>query len=152
MAHIQRVAVLIPMVVGVTAVLGTILIHGVALNATLNFVRREQREGHTGISFWMDIAIIAPTISLALVAHRLEIGLWGMLFLICGEFPEFGTAYYHSAVNYTSLGYGDLIMSPSWRLLGPLEAINGAVMFGVTTAMIFALIERLLRARFAGSN
>src|SRR5215469_853780 len=62
---------------------------------------------------------------------------------------EFGMAYYHSTVNYTTLGYGDVIMSPKWRLLGPLEAANGILMFGVSTAMIFTLILRLTQARFA---
>ena len=73
---------------------------------------------------------------------------WAVLLMLCGEFQEFGTAYYHSAVNYTTLGYGDLLMTPSWRLLGPLEAANGALMFGVSTAMIFAVIQRLILDRF----
>jgi nucleoside-diphosphate-sugar epimerase len=45
-----------------------------------------------------------------------------------------------AAVNYTSLGYGDLIKTPSWRLLGPLETANGMLLFGVSTAMIFAVM------------
>ena len=65
----------------------------------------------------------------ASLTHLLEIAFWAVLFMICGEFTDFGTALYHSAVNYTSLGYGDLIMSPSWRLLGPLETENGALLF-----------------------
>jgi hypothetical protein len=69
------------------------------------------------------------------------------LFVICGEFPEFGTAYYHSAVNYTTLGYGDVIMTAAWRLLGPLEAADGMLMFGVS-AVIFALIQQLVRNRY----
>jgi hypothetical protein len=69
--------------------------------------------------------------------------------MLCGEFPAFATAYYHSAVNYTTLGYGDLIMTPAWRLLGPLEAATGMLMFGVSTAIIFAVIQRLILARFA---
>jgi hypothetical protein len=60
-----------------------------------------------------------------------------------------GTAYYHSAVNYTTLGYGDLIMTPSWRLLGSIEAADGALMIGVSTAMILAVAQRLILARFA---
>jgi hypothetical protein len=100
------------------------------------------------VSFSSDFAIVALVILFALVAHLIEIALWAVLFLICGEFNEFGTAYYHSAVNYTTLGYGDLIMSPPWRLLGPLEAANGIMMFGVSTAMIFALILRLTQTRF----
>jgi hypothetical protein len=85
----------------------------------------------------------------AFIAHLIEIALWAVLLVACGESSELGTAYYHSAVNYTTLGYGDLIMSPSWRLLGPLEAANGMLLFGVTTATIFAVIQRLLLTRFA---
>ena len=149
MTQIQRIAILVPMALGVSAILGTILIHGLALSATLAFVRRERRLGRTGASFWIDIGIVIPAISGALLAHLIGIALWAVLFVLCGEFPEFGTAYYHSAVNYTSLGYGDLIMTPRWRFLGPLETANGALMFGVSTAMIFALIQRLVRVRFA---
>src|SRR5262249_1377985 len=83
-----------------------------------------------------------------LIAHLIEIGVWAVLFVMCGEFRDYGTAYYHSAVNYTTLGYGDIVMSPSWRLLGPLEGANGALMFGVSTGMIFAIIQLLLVARF----
>jgi hypothetical protein len=79
----------------------------------------------------------------------IEIALWALLFVLCREFTDFAAAYYHSAVNYSTLGYGDFIMSPSWKLLGPLEAANGALMFGVSTAMIFAVIQRLVLARFA---
>jgi len=79
-------------------------------------------------------------------------GLWAVLFEICGEFRDFGTAYYHSMVNYTSLGYGDVIMSPSWKLLGPLETANGMLLFGVSTAMIFAVIQRLIQAQICGSE
>jgi len=152
MAHIQRIAILIPMAVGSSAVLATIVTHGLAVSATLNFVRRERKLGRTGESFWVDLGIVVPTIALVLLAHLFEIAMWAVLFVMCGEFPEFATAYYHSAVNYTTLGYGDLIMTPTWRLLGPLEAANGALMFGVSTAIIFALIQRLIRARFADVN
>ena len=53
----------------------------------------------------------------------------------------------HSAENYTTLGYGDVVMSPSWRLLGPLEAADGMLMFGISTALIFAVISRLVETR-----
>jgi hypothetical protein len=67
---------------------------------------------------------------------------------MCGEFTDLGKAYYHSAVNHTTLGYGDLVMTASWRLLGPLEAANGTLLYGVSTAMIFAVIWRLVESRF----
>jgi hypothetical protein len=100
------------------------------------------------VSFWNDVEIVTLAISFALAAHLVEIALWAILFMMCGEFTAFGTAYYHSAVNYTTLGYGDLVMTPAWRLLGPLEAADGMLMFGVSTAIIFALIQRLIHDRF----
>ena len=101
-----------------------------------------------GKSLWFDIAIVVRAIALALMAHLIEIAVWAVLFVMCGEFADFGTAYYHSAVNYTTLGYGEMVMSASWRLLGPLEAANGMLLFGVTTAMVFAIMQGLARARF----
>ena len=148
MTPIHPIRTLIPLAVGSSAVVSTILIHALALSATVNLVRRERRLGRAGASFWIDVAIVAQAMSFALVAHLIEIVVWAVLFVRCGEFSELGTAYYHSAVNYTTLGYGDVIMSPSWRLLGPLEAANGMLMFGVTTAMIFAVIQRLIQTRF----
>jgi Ion channel len=149
MQDTHPIAFLIPLAVGVGAVICTILIHALPLSATINIVRREKRLGHVGIRFWLDTVIVARSVFYALVAHLIEIAFWAVLFVICGEFSDFRTAYYHSAVNYTSLGYGDIVMSPAWRLLGPLETANGMLLFGVSTAMIFAVIQRLAEARFA---
>ncbi|MGA3227530.1 MAG: ion channel [Acidobacteriaceae bacterium] len=149
MTQIHQVTILLPLVVGASAVLCTTFIHALALGATVNFFRYERRRGRAGSGFWINLSIAGLVISLAFVAHLIEIALWAGLFVVCGEFQGFGIAYYHSAVNYTTLGYGDLIMSPSWKLLGPLEAADGALMFGVSTAMIFAVTQRLILAQFA---
>jgi hypothetical protein len=148
MTQTPHVAIVVPLSVGIVAILCTTLIHALPLTATVNFVRHEKRIGRAGTGLWIDIPIVALTILYALAAHLIEIALWAGLFVALGEFPEFGTAYYHSAVNYTTLGYGDLLLTPSWRLLGPLEAADGMLMFGVSTAMVFAVIQLLLRARF----
>jgi hypothetical protein len=144
----EQVALWIPLVVGASALAATIVIHALAVAATVHFLRHERRVGHAGASFWNDVAIVVVAISFALGAHLLDIGLWAVLFMVCGEFPAFGTAYYHSAVNYTTLGYGDVIMTPSWRFLGPLEAANGMLLFGVSTAIIIAVIHHVILVRF----
>ena len=148
MTQNQQFAILFPLLVGVGAVACTIFVHALALAATINFVRHQRRLGRAGAGAVIDLAIVALVISFAFVAHLIEIALWAQLFLICKEFQDFGTAYYHSAVNYTTLGYGDLLLKPSWRMLGPLEAANGALMFGVSAAMVFAVIQRLVLTRF----
>ncbi|MDR3487698.1 MAG: ion channel [Bradyrhizobium sp.] len=144
----HQFAVMLPLAVGVGAVECTIFVHALALTTTVNLFRYEKRRGRLGAAALNDFAIIALVMSVAFVAHLVEIGLWAVLFVLCDEFPELGTAYYHSAVNYTTLGYGDLLLTPAWRLLGPLEATNGALMFGLSAAMVFAVVQRLVLARF----
>jgi hypothetical protein len=143
----NQVAVLVPLIVGCIAIGCTIVIHRAALAANLYFVRHERALGRTGASFWIDLMIVAVALMLALLAHLIAIGLWAMLLVLFGEFQAFQLAFYHSAMNYTSL-YGDIIMSPAWRMLGPLEAVDGLLMFGVSTAMVFAVIQRLVQTRF----
>ena len=148
MTQNHQFAILYPLVVGGGAVACTIFVHALALAATVNFVRHERRLGRAGAGALIDLAIVALAVSFAFVAHLIEIALWAVLLVICGEFQEFGIAYYCSAVNYTTLGYGDVLLTTSWRLLGPLEATNGALMFGVSAAMVFAVIQRLVLTRF----
>jgi Ion channel len=144
----DRVAIWIPLAVGASALAATIFIHTLAVTATVHFVRHEERVGRAGAGFWTDVAIVAAAISFTLGAHLLEIGVWAVLFMVCGEFPAFAIACYHSAGNYTTLGYGDVIMTATWKFLGPLEAANGMLLFGVSTAMVFAVIQRVIQARF----
>jgi len=98
-------------------------------------------------SYGANFILIQLVAAFMLLAHLVNIALWAVLFWLCGEFARFEAAYYHSAVNYSSLGYGDIVMSTQWRLLGPLETIDGMVMFGISTALIFALVMRLIDRR-----
>ena len=149
MIQVHQVAIAKPLTVGAGAVLCTIFIPALALGATVNFFRRETRLGRAGMRYLIDFTIVVLVMSFAFVAHVIEVAVWALLFMMCGEFQTFAAAYYHSAVNYSTLGYGDVIMSPSWKLLGPLEAADGSLMFGVSTAMIFAVSLRLIQTRFA---
>jgi hypothetical protein len=148
MAHPHdAVAIFLPLVIAVAVTFCTIFIHAVALAAIVHFVRHQRAVGH-GVRFSTNVLIVAGATMLALAAHLAEITAWGLVFVLCGEFQHLRAAFYHSAVNYTSLGYGDVVMSASWRLLGPLETTDGMLMFGVSTAMIFAVIQRMIQARF----
>jgi hypothetical protein len=147
-AQVQEIALVAPVAAAALVFLFTIVIHALAVGATVNFVRRAQRLGFVGRGFWVDVVIAVLVISFVLAAHLAEVAVWAVLFMMLGEFSTFGTAYYHSAVNYTTLGYGDIMMSPSWRLLGPLEAADGMLMFGVSIAIVFAVIQRLAETRF----
>jgi hypothetical protein len=143
-----QIPALIPLAVGGVLVALTLAIHALAVIATVQLFRREKVSGRAGRSTLMDVSIVFRVNGFAFIAHVVEIGLWAALFMICGEFRYFGTALYHSAVNYSTLGYGDIVMSRSWIMLGPIEAANGALLFGVSTAMIFAVIQGLIVIRY----
>jgi Ion channel len=142
------VDILLPLAVSLAVTFGTIVIHALVLIAIIHYVRRERRLGHAGVRFWQDVNIVGMVAVLAFIAHLIEIAAWAVVFILCAEFTSFAPAFYHSAVNYTSLGYGDVIMTASWKLLGPLETADGMLMFGISTAMLFAVIQRLVETRF----
>ena len=73
-----------------------------------------------------------------------QIMLWGALFLWLGEFEQAYDAIYHSAVNFSSLGYGDIVMTRERRLLGPLEAVNGVLMLGMSAATLMAIVQHMI--------
>jgi hypothetical protein len=77
----------------------------------------------------------------------LQIALWGVLFVVLGEFDELYEAIYHSAVNFASLGYGDIVMSDPWKLLGPLEAVCGVLMLGMTAAALMAILQQMIKTQ-----
>jgi len=148
----NQIAVLNPLLIGIATTFCTIILHALLLGMIIWIVRRDLRLGRVGTRFWLDTIFITNVAMLLLAAHLAEIGLWALVLERCGEFSNFGAAYYHSAVNYTTLGDSAFAMSARWRLLAALEAGNGMLMFGVSTAAIFAVIQRLLQHRFGDPN
>ncbi len=147
-ASFEHMPILIPLIVGVVTILMSIVIHSIAGRSVLHLMLREMRRPVHARHYRHDIMLVWSATSVLLAGHLLEILMWSVLILALGEFPSLAPAFYHSAVNYTTLGYGDIVMSPQWRLLGPLEAADGMLMFGLTTAIIFAAINRIAAHNF----
>ena len=80
-----------------------------------------------------------------LLGNFVQTAIWAALFLYLGEFDTFETALYFSGVNFATLGYGDIVMTEEWRLLGPLEAANGILMFGVSTAVLTGAVSDIIK-------
>ena len=79
-----------------------------------------------------------------LAGNMIQITIWAGLFYSYGEFEAFTTAFYHSVVNFATLGYGDIVMSEKRRLLGALEAANGGMMFALTTGFLYTILSGVL--------
>jgi hypothetical protein len=90
-------------------------------------------------------ALLAVVMMVVTVGSLFQVAIWALLFMALGEFGQPETAMYYSAVNFSTLGYGDIVMSERWRMLGPLEAFNGILMFGVSTAVMTAAVNYVVR-------
>ena len=96
-----------------------------------------------------DILVLSAVMLLLMLGNCLQMALWAGLFMLLGEFDNFVTALYFSGVTFATLGYGDLVLSPPWRLLSALEAANGILMFGVSTAVMTAAINDVFKHNLA---
>jgi len=134
-------------VVAVVVLLVSMLIQAIAIGTTVRFVEWLLRVGYAGHSFWRGVSVTTGVMLILLTALLSQVAVWASAFVICGALPDYGTAFYHSAVNFTTLGYGDIVMPPEWRLLGPLEAASGVLMFGLSASAMFTVIHRLLELR-----
>ena len=94
-----------------------------------------------------DAAVLTVVMTVLLLGHLFQFTTWALLFIWLNEFQDFATAFYHSTVNFTSLGYGDIVMSEERRLLGALEAANGVLMFGLSGGTILTVMNWLFRRR-----
>jgi hypothetical protein len=72
-----------------------------------------------------------------------QVLIWTAAYLALGAVEEFEKAIYFSAVTFTALGYGDVILDGSRRLLSSFEAVNGIIMFGWSTAIVIAAVQRV---------
>jgi len=115
---------------------------GVAYWCVRYFVRRaSQAPSESGLRPLL-VAMVAM-----MFGTYVQVFVWGCLFLWLGEFEELYEAVYHSTVNFASLGYGDIVMSKPWKMLGPLEAINGVLMLGMSAAALMAILQQMIRSQ-----
>src|SRR5580704_6854981 len=143
--------ILSSLLVGLAATLGTILIHGFVVHTIVMTLRRNLQRGLLGMRIWLNLTFVMSATLIALAGHLMAIALWAFVLNICGAVADISAAIYSSAGSYTTAG-SDIVLPPRWKLLGPFEAVSGMLMFGLTTAFIFAVIQRLIHARFNGAD
>ena len=100
------------------------------------------------------LVALTQTAVLLVALHALEIVLWAFLYkglVPVGELADLETAVYFSFVTFTTLGYGDITLSEGWRLLSGIQALNGILLVGWSTALMFAVVQKSWQG-FAGNN
>ena len=89
-------------------------------------------------------AVMIPIVSLLMATHALEVIVWAAAYALADAAPAGADLVYFAFVNYTTLGYGDVVPVERWQLLGPMTAMNGVLMFGWSTAVIFEVLRRTM--------
>ncbi|WP_404291884.1 potassium channel family protein [Microvirga sp. RSM25] len=131
--------------------LGNIAIHAIVMATVVGTARRALTWKHRWPNSWLT-AVMVTTVGVLLVAHVAEVITWAFAYVIFGAAPAEADVLYFAFVNYTTLGYGDVVPVERWRLLGPMAAMNGVLLFGWSTAVIFEVLRQAMRSRDEGSQ
>ncbi len=132
---------------GSILMLCTTFVHAGGQVAAMWGFRKVQARRWAVRSLWTEVTLIAALVLMMFYAALLEALLWAVTYLGVGAIAGLEPALYFSIVTYTTLGYGDVVLNESWRLLASFEAANGIIMFGWTTALIVAFVQRLRQRR-----
>jgi len=126
----------------------TVVIHAVGTTAWVRYLARNYALDSIATTRWRAIFVLVGTALIAFVLHALEIVIWAGTYqtlMPASELASFEEAVYFSFVTFTTLGYGDITLSEGWRLLSGIEALNGILLVGWTTAMIFSVVQNIWR-------
>ncbi|MGO9058981.1 MAG: ion channel [Candidatus Binataceae bacterium] len=141
--HHSEISLAVPLMVGLCLVGLTFVVHAVAARYLIKFVHWRRSRGHRRWDVLHDLRLIFVTALAAFSAHLLDICFWAALLMGIDRAPGFPMAFYCSAGAYTTIGSGTIAIPPQWRLLGPIEAADGMLLFGLTTALLFAVIQQI---------
>jgi hypothetical protein len=131
--------------VGAAASVCNISIHALVMVAVIG-VARTADEMATSYQSLRLIAVMIATVTVLMIAHFAEVLVWSLIYATVSAAPAGTDLVYFAFVNYTTLGYGDVTPVERWHLLGPMTAMNGVLLFGWSTAVIFEVLRMTLMA------
>lgn len=118
-----------------------IAVHCVVIVALVRFMRQltsREVQRHRVLAL---AATMMATTAVLTFSHMLQVWVWALAYTLVGAVKS-GEAYYFAFVNFTTLGYGDVLAVARWRIIGPITAANGMLLFGSSTALMFAVLTR----------
>ena len=122
----------------------TVIIHAAGLGIVLDGLHSRTRQ-HT--RFWPITWLLIRIAWWLIIIHMLEIAVWAFFFWWQKCLPDAESSFYFSGVTYATLGYGDLLLPKEWRMFGPLEALTGSLMVGLSIAFFFVIVSKSVLQR-----
>jgi ion channel len=129
----------------IVAICVVIHVGGIAVFA--QFLLRRYPELEYLATVWRQTLLLVAVFAVVIVLHLIETGIWATFYYWRNLFPTYETALYFSLGTYSTIGYGDVVLPQSWRLLGGIEGISGVLLCGFSGAFIFAVVNTLFQAR-----
>lgn len=93
------------------------------------------------------ILVVASLFMVLIGSHTLQIYLWAIMLWLLGALPGYEEPIYFTLVTYTALGYGDVVLTPAFRIFGAMISMTGLLMFGMTTAFLVGIFSRILQEK-----
>jgi len=94
-------------------------------------------------STYLRVALLLRLFGGIVLLHLVQVGLWAVVFWRAHELPNVETALYFSLATYTTIGFGDVVVGPGWRVLAGIEGLTGILLVGWSTAFVFAVVNRM---------
>jgi hypothetical protein len=131
--------------IGALMVCLTVFVHAVALDRLMVVLEIVGPAFYKALKKAWKTGMLILTVLWLFISHIVQIWLWAFLYLYLDSFSTMEEALYFSTTTFTTVGYGDLIMEPGWRLLSAFQSANGFILFGWSTAFIFEITSKLYR-------
>jgi hypothetical protein len=140
---IESADMLTKLIIGFGLMALCVVIHAVGLTAAIRYLRRSSDCVRT---FWGSTCLLIAIAGCAIFVHLLEITVWAVFYVWTHAMLDMDSALYFSAVTYTTVGYGDVVLPREWHLVGGVEALTGILMCGWSTAFFFAVVSRMYQS------
>ncbi len=143
------------LLIGTLLTMLTVSLHAIGTTWWIYYLRKPRIPAHRTITRVQEIRLLASTATIILLLAMLEVTLWAAAYLLIGDnsITTFEEAVYFSAVTFTSLGYGDVVMTGAWwRLISAIEAVTGLLVFGWSSAIFFAVVQEIWHSRGIGRD
>jgi hypothetical protein len=126
---------------GLLISLACIAVHAVIMALVKWAANRTSHAVHATWPATRSVVVMMATVSILMAAHVAEIGIWALSYAALHAVEDRAQVFYFAFSNYTTLGYGDILPVHRWRLLGPMSAMNGILLFGWSTAVIYDILR-----------
>ncbi|MCR9213893.1 MAG: potassium channel family protein [Proteobacteria bacterium] len=127
---------LIQLAVGTALIIVCVVNHAICLELLLRRVKTIGPKWDRRLPTFGHIIIMIVVVIGLFAAHTIEAWIWAVFYWLSGDVKSFTEAIYFSTVTYTTLGYGDIVLTDEWYVTSSLQAVSGIILFGWSTAFL----------------